>query len=308
MNVTDRKLKNFLNIHWLRPEKAIFLTMMSNSLEKIKFESPSLEVSCGDGINMFCHLGGELSHKFDVFKTTTSNSFTHTSYADVFDFYDNSYDPVIEKRPKIKIDYGLDWKKNLLEKSRKLDLYSNLVQHDLNVLPLPFESNFFKTIYSNSIYWIKDVDKVLTDVHRILHPDGYALMHVLTPHIYETLNKLTDVFSTTGIDILDRHRSKFATSQFGLREWKKVMKDAGFQITEIREVFPNDRIIDIWNIGLRPISHLLVQMSQNLSDEEKIKIKTEWVEIFYQLFKQLPHLKKNHKIENSPYLLFVLKK
>ena len=114
MNKQERKLQNLLNIHWLRPEKAIFLTMMSNSLDNIQIKSPSLEISCGDGINMFCHLGGKFSSDFDIFKTTSSNSFTHTSYVDIFDFYDESYDPLIEKRPKIKIDYGLDWKKNLV--------------------------------------------------------------------------------------------------------------------------------------------------------------------------------------------------
>jgi hypothetical protein len=66
--------------------------------------------------------------------------------------------------------------------------------------------------------------------------------------------------------------------------------------------------MDIWNIGMRPISHLLIQMSEAMSSEERIKIKKEWVDIFFELFKPLLNLSTQYPLEESPYLLFVLKK
>ena len=67
-------------------------------------------------------------------------------------------------------------------------------------------------------------------------------------------------------------------------------------------------IVDFWNIGLRPISHLLIQMADSLSVKERKKIKEEWVDIFFELFKPLFSLKQSYTPENAPYLYFQLKK
>ena len=82
----------------------------------------------------------------------------------------------------------------------------------------------------------------------------------------------------------------------------------GFKIKEIKNAYPNEFILDIWNIGLRPIAHLLIQMSEALSSEKRLEIKKPWVEIFYKLFKSLLSSPETYKFEKSPYLLFVLEK
>lgn len=308
MNKTEKNLMNNLNMHWLRPEKALFMAMMSKSFQDIPLKSPSIEISCGDGLTMFSHLGGELNKNFDVFTTTKAKKFRHDSYIDIFDHYEKSYKIKIIKKPKIKIDFGLDWKQELLKKSEKLDLYKKLIKHDINKIPFPFKDNFFNTVYSNSIYWVNNVEEILLEINRITHPEGKVLLHVLTPEIYDTIKKLEHILTTDAIKILDRKRMKFTPSQFETKKWTKIIKNAGFKIIETRDVFPNTLPIDIWNIGLRPISHLLIQMSNKLTQNEKNKIKKEWVEIFYELFKPLLNLGKNHEIKKSPYLLFVLKK
>lgn len=308
MNKTEKKLLNYLNMHWLRPEKALFMTLMSKSFQDIPLKSPSLEISCGDGLTMFTHLGGELSINFDVFTTTKAKKFRHDSYLDIFDHYEKSYKVKIIKKPKTKIDFGLDWKEDLLKKSEKLDLYKKLVKYDINKIPLPFKNNSFNTVYSNSIYWVNNVEEVLVEINRIVHPDGKVLLHVLTPEIYNTLKKLEHILTLDAIKILDRKRMKFTPSQFETKKWTKIIKNAGFKIVETRDVFPNTFPIHVWNIGLRPISHILVQMSQKLTENEKKKIKKEWVKIFYELFRPMLKLEKDHSINKSPYLLYILKK
>lgn len=308
MNDLEEKLKDFLNLFWLRPENGLLCTFKSKAFNNIKFESPSLDISCGDGLFMFMHLGGKLESNFDYYKTTKADEFKHESFTDIYDCYDEKYSVPIIKHPEISIDYGTDWKQALLNKTSKLDLYKNLILHDSNVLPLPFEDNYFRTVYSNSLYWVKNVKGVLTDIHRILKPDGIAVLEVATPYFYQTLTKLEQYLSPSAISILDRNRRITSPGTLQYKEWKELLEECNFTIESSENVYPNELLIDFWNIGLRPISHLLIQMTKNLTDEERHKIKTEWVEIFYELFKPLLSIKQNYSIETSPYVIFKLKK
>ena len=49
-------------------------------------------------------------------------------------------------------------------------------------------------------------------------------------------------------------------------------------------------------------------MADSLSVKERKKIKEEWVDIFFELFKPLFSLKQSYTPENAPYLYFQLKK
>ena len=91
-------------------------------------------------------------------------------------------------------------------------------------------------------------------------------------------------------------------------EWKEIIEKTGFKIKQVDSVYPDKLVMDIWNVGLRPIAHLLIQMSEALNQEERIKIKKEWVEIFFELFKSFLTLKTSYSLENAPYLSFLLEK
>ena len=302
------KLKNFLNLYWLRPENGLITPFKSKAFENLKFESPSLDLSCGDGMFMAIHLGAIFEDDFDYFKSTKASDFSHSKMVDIYDDFDENYTAKFLKKPNMKIDYGTDWKQSLLDKAEKLDLYKNLILHDNNELPLPFEDNYFKSIYSNSVYWVKQPEKLVEDIYRITNPSGMCSLEVLTPHRYEILNQLEDILSPTAISILDRKRRENTPGLKEFSEWKEIMKNAGFEIVEVKSVYPHKILMDIWNIGLRPISHLLIQMSDSLEPEKRKKIKNEWVEIFYELFKPLLIMKESYTLENAPYLSFLLKK
>ena len=63
-------------------------------------------------------------------------------------------------------------------------------------------------------------------------------------------------------------------------DWERLLKNAGFKVDYVESVFPTENLIDIWNIGFRPISHLLIQMSEELPVQRRAEIKAEWIEIF----------------------------
>ncbi len=63
-----------------------------------------------------------------------------------------------------------------------LDMYKNKgvdVAHDLNHYPYPFKKNYFDLIFSwNSLEHLKDADKGIRELHRILKPGGLLIVHV----------------------------------------------------------------------------------------------------------------------------------
>ena len=54
-NQRKKLFLKFLNFYWLRPEKALLHTFRSEKYMKTfkYFKSPSLDVSCGDGVYSF---------------------------------------------------------------------------------------------------------------------------------------------------------------------------------------------------------------------------------------------------------------
>lgn len=306
--INEEKLKQYLHLFWLRPENGLLCTFKSEIIQDVKFESPSLDLSCGDGLFTFIHLGGEIGEEFDYFQTTNADNFKHSSFVDIFDHYNQNYHVPITKKPSTMIDYGSDWKKALIDKASKLNLYKNLVVHDNNKIPLPFEDNFFKTIYSNSVYWAKDVKSLLKDIHRILKPDGTLVLEVATPYFYELLDQLEKIFSPEAVSYLDRNRRAGGRGKITYDEWLKLFEECELKIKDVKCVYPNKILLDIWNIGLRPIAHLLIQMDEELKVEKRKKIKNEWVEIFYQIFRPLLKLQQTYRLENAPYLMFILEK
>jgi len=160
-NPIEEKLRKYLQLYWLRPENGLLATFKSKIIENYSFSSPSLDISCGDGLFMFLHLGGSFDYDFDYFKDTKAREFSHNSFIDIYNSYNEVYQVPIKNRPKEVITYGTDWKQSLINKASKLNLFQNLILHDNNVKPFPLPDNYFKNIHSNSIYWIKKPDTLL---------------------------------------------------------------------------------------------------------------------------------------------------
>ena len=144
--------KQFMSLYWLRPENGLLTYFKSQCFSHLPPISPSLDISCGDGLFMFLHLEGMLDIKTDYFTETRANEFPHDNQIDIFDTDNASYSPSIIKPSKYNITHGTDWKANLLNKSSKLNLYKNLHLHDNNSVPFPFESNHFELVCSTFYY------------------------------------------------------------------------------------------------------------------------------------------------------------
>ena len=108
----ELKLKSFLNLYWLRPENGLITTFKSSAFDDLKFESPSLDLSCGDGMFMAIHLGALFDFDFDYFKSTKANEFSHSNVIDIYDDYNENYEikilPFIYQEEKCELKIKLD--------------------------------------------------------------------------------------------------------------------------------------------------------------------------------------------------------
>jgi SAM-dependent methyltransferase len=271
---------------WLRPENALWRALNCKALEDVTFSSPSLELSCGDGVFSFLLAGGNFDTSFDIFKGAGDLDNFYDN-ADIYDAAPSDYDPAIAARPDRTIDVGCDWKPNLLEKADSLGLYDELTEHDNNE-PLPFDDDKFRTIYSNSVYWIENVDLHLSEIKRVLADDGKAILQLKTPAIRDFLNLLrnsyTDELGENLIDTIDRGRSDHYAHVYHDEGWTERLEDAGLQVVDRRPTatWVHTRM---WDIGLRPISPLMIKMANSLSDEQRVMIKEEWIDTWEQMLR-----------------------
>lgn len=300
----------FLSLYWLRPENAALAYYQSQSWQDCKVKGPSIDISTGDGFSVFLHCGGRFHDSFDFFcNNTAARKFSHDKFIDIYNKVDKSFNPLIKKQAITHFTVGTDWKKPLLEKARKLKFFEKTIVHDNNILPLPFEDNAFKLAHSNAIYWTKNPVRLMRDVYRILDRDSTAVFEVCTSSMLSTLQTLKPWLSPRALSILDRKRSlEMKVLSADHADWQVWIKKAGFTIEDVRVAWPNQAITDVWNIGLRPISHLLIRMVEQMPLQERLKIKEKWTQIFFDLLVPVCENFPRFKLDKAPYITYILRK
>lgn len=276
-------LRRYLNVRWLRPENAMWRTVSSRSIDDITIQEPSLDLGCGDGITSFIRAGGDFGFDFDIF-LGVGNLEDFFNDKDIYNSAPSTYDPNITERPNRKYTVGLDHKESLLKKADELGFYRELVQHNNNE-PLPFDDDEFRNIFSNTVYWVEEVDLHLSEIARVLKPGGKGVLVLRTPHVHMFLDYLYSMENELGtelVEMLDRGRSEHYPSLYTESEWIDKLNTAGLKITETRPVISTLHA-GMWDIGMRPISPVMIQMANLLTTEQRIKIKQEWIDIWERL-------------------------
>lgn len=283
-------LSELLNIFWLRPETALWRELDIKAMESFAFNSPSLDIGCGDGLFAFARAGGRFDPKFDAFRSISGlDKFFEN--VDVFDSYSEHVSPEVLKQPEYQIDCGFDHKENLLKKAGQLGLYGTLKQGDANQ-PLPFQNDSFNSIFSNIVYWLDDPQAVILEISRILRTGGRACL--MLPN--ETLPEFSfynQLFVKTGdpkwafLEKLDRGRFSDNIRQARSKEaWEAMFKAAGLRVVEHNSHL-SKTVIQIWDIGLRPLFPVLRRMAEAIPEKDFIDIKQEWISTMHQFLDPL---------------------
>ena len=280
----DSWLRKFLNVYWLRPENALWRTLSAKSMEGLEITQPSLDLSCGDGILSFLLAGGDFAYDFDIFQGT-SNIDGFYDDVDIYNAAPEEYAPTVTKRPSYNITVGTDWKENLLDKAAKLDFYDELVEHDNND-PLPFDDGRFQTVYTNSAYWVENIDLHLREIRRVMADGGKGIIQLKTTHVNEFLELLrtqyAEYIGDNLVDIIDRGRSENKKHLHDDDGWVRRIEDAGLRVVD--QYMPVTFVhMRLWDIGLRPISPHMIQTSNCLSDSQRAGIKRNWIDSWVDL-------------------------
>lgn len=304
--------KELLSVYWLRPEVALWRSIDIKAMRDFSFVSPSLDIGCGDGIFSFIRGGGRFDITFDAFQSLKKlNRFFDK--VDIFDSFNEEVRPIIIKEPDYSIDYGFDHKRNLLRKAETLGLYKKLVLGDAND-PFPFKDNYFRSVFSNIIYWLNDVEKVFKEIERVLQPAGRCCVMLpdscfIENSFYYKLYLKKNNLDFKFLEKLDRGRIKDNLKHAkNSKEWIKIIKKAGLKIVD-HKMHLSKTVIQIWDIGLRPIFPLLYKMTQHIEKEEVIRIKKEWIDVFFMFLKHIFLLEEKFNRKQKPaFHCFILTK
>lgn len=274
-------LKQLLSVFWLRPETAMWRELDIQAMRKFLMEEPSLDLGCGDGVFSFIRAGGEFESSFDAFEDIKDIR-NYYEGRDVFDTFAPKKNNFIKKIPSYKITIGFDLKENLLKKANQLGFYKKIIQGDAN-RKLPFQDESFKSVFCNIMYWLDMPVTSLQEIQRILVPGGNVCL--MLPNItikdysfFENFYNRTKNPKWKFLEKIDRNRfSSNIKHAKCLDEWSKLFFDSGFKI-ENHTMHLSKPIIQIWDIGMRPLFPILLECMRNINYEKKKDIKNQWIE------------------------------
>lgn len=302
-------LRKHLNVWWLRPESALWDAIASTAISQYEITSPSIDIGCGNGIFSFITAGGNFSVDYDWHINAEVENWNGEkdiyNTVKISDLY-----PFIENQPSYQFDWGLDIKINLLQQAKSLGFYKNLKSHDIN-FPLPFKDETFNTIFSNIVYWVDDTEAILKDINRILSHGGHALVCVPSQKFYDYCpsykwQEEKKEIPRDLMKLVNRNRYKCILKTFSYDEFVEIAKEAGFSVFDC-EPYLSSLTLNIWDIGLRPLSIPLIKMANKLSPSDRREIKTEWINTCFDYLSLLYEMEFEDENEKVFYL-FVLEK
>jgi len=279
-------LQQLLSIHWLRPETALWRTFDCLLMHPFSLGKNAADLGCGDGTLSYVMAGGRMP-AYDAYAEMS----LVTDYREGADIYNATVreDDVLaidSSSLRFVYSYGIDHKEGLISKVRRFKtFYKKTLTHDLNK-PLPLDEGELTAAFSNVLYWLEDLDAVLANWSRILTPSGKlylfvpnrnfkekAWLYYLAPHINR---KRYYNFFNRGYNSLIKHC-------YTSRDWELLFSQNNFSIVR-HEKYLTDPIMEIWNIGTRPIAPLLINMASHLSPEKKEDMRREWIDYFMSFF------------------------
>jgi len=285
----EERLKQYLFAYWLRPENAMWMTLRSEALAEVPLLRPSADFCCGDGIFTFLHAGGVLDPTFDIFCVTKAESKADSlgnrvsSHShDMFDCVSDAYCPTILEAPSEMVDEGMDLKDSLLEKASRLRFYNRTIAHDCNQR-LPFVDESLQTIYCNSAYWVREIDRFLREIGRVLRPGGVAVLHVNLDTMKRcNLNEFRGVLGNRFLEIVTGDRLDNWVTLCDRATWERRFQQAGLSVKSQIPLATTTHA-RLWDVGLRPLAPLLVRLANAADPKTRAAVKRDWVELMCHL-------------------------
>ncbi len=302
-------LWEYLNLEWLRPESALWNAITASVMRESghPFERPCLDVGAGTGLFSFIAAGGRLSPDHDLYRNV-GHLDAFWAGADIYDQYHEPPNPsLVNQRPAHTFDCAFDHKENLKRQAAFLRFYDDYRIGDAN-RPWPFAAGQFRSVFSNMLYWLDDPAHCFSELARILASGGKASLFLLNP----TFAASCPTYRSGDyppyqalLRQLNRGRADCRRWEVTDEELDRLAARQGFRILRKRPCL-SPLILQLWDIGLRPLSPVLIKMANACSPDQRRRSKQEWVEICYQLL--LPLFRHEHGNPVGGYTFCVLER
>lgn len=296
------RFRQFMNIHWLRPEAGMFKTYDFSVLQDIfPLPEPSIDLCCGDGISSFIWAGGEFDITFDMYHSVNTEQM-YEQDVDVFDCYQSEkYSDFVTRRPAWAFTCGLDLKESLISKARTLDFYPETVVHNLDE-PMPF-SEAFSSAFSTSFWESATIDQCrlrLKNIHAILKPGGRFVFRLHETKLKQMMfRKYYEQFGFEWARRLDRHMyANNPDDSLDINWWIETLKHTGFAIKHIHQYVPR-LIIWFYLVGFRPMFTSFMKMYRLLDPEKRIDLKRQWLSDLESIFTEFVFEKNIQQLDPS---------
>lgn len=307
----NKYLSQLLKIHWLRPETALWRTFDCMLMEKYgDIKGRSIDLGCGDGTMSFVMAGGTIED-YDVFMDVGEVK-NYNAGADIYNQNTKIQPNVSLDNLRYTYEWGVDNKQGLINKAKRYaPFYENNKLIDLNNA-IPFEDHHFDSAFSNILYWLNDMDSTLSEWNRALKAKGKLFLFVPNANFKE---KAWLYYSAPHsgdkkyLNYLDRGYNLLIHQCYGEDNWTRIFERNGFDVVG-HHLYLTNPVLDIWNLGTRPIVPLLINMAGKLPLESRRDAKAEWVEYFTQFFQSIIEGEFDRKVSehDAAFHFFVLEK
>lgn len=281
-------LEQYLKAYWLRPTTALIRTLESEILGLEKYKgTKTLELACGDGTNGHIAAGGMVADEFDVFKSLPliSAEDFFGGKTDLYDSFAETEDHIYKIQPTDFWTKGIDHKENLLKKAALIGSYNHLECRDLNT-GLNEPADTYDLVFSNSIYWVENIEKILKDIFDCLKPGGVAKLSIIKNSFIDEMawSKLKDYDFKKYVD-MGRHQHY--QQLVDEKTWESRFKKAGFDLVSKTPTFNRNLVHMVEFHDYREISPLTTFMANSLDERSLKKVKTYWMEYAQFTFEKM---------------------
>lgn len=297
-------LEQHINALWLRPESAIWEAVASYEIRRHLEGQIDLDLGSGNGIFSYITAGGRFTEDFDWFVQADPSR----PGENVFDHFKPKAfrDNFIAKKPDVACAAAFDRKQELLDQAATLGWYGSAVQGDI-ARPLPFEDASMRQVFSNIVYWIKDPNPLLRELHRVVVPGGRLLLCLPDPAFVDFCPsykwRCPDFRWLKGIN---RERAACIMRYFSPADVKFLAAKHGFRLVA-RKGYLTKELLGFWDVGLRPLIRPLLRMTARLTPAERRDVKREWTRTLVQ--DMAPMLKRELSLPGPKgFHLFVLER
>lgn len=270
-------LLDYLYMNWLRPEGVVWDTTAAQLFGKqlLNGAGDILEIGIGNGYTSFMQLGGKFDPVYDWYYNVSPDGFEQNK--DIYDVTKiQSIEKFIIQRPKINLVAAIDHKQNLLNQVIQLGFVKNIVLHDANQ-PIETIEQQFDTITSNILYWLDDPLAAIRDWTTKCKENAKIVLCFPNPRFYEYCTSYT---SESSLWIkLNRGRKDCVAWCLDLDEFSKQVKaETDLKMVD-SQTYLSRKTLEIWDVGLRPLSPALIKMANYLDSRQRLEIKKEWCDL-----------------------------